>query len=502
MVINGDVLKKYYKIKLLPVAFIASIILVCIMFFKFYLNENAKQFGEDFYKQNLHEITIGDSYSLIRRLNNLSNTINWRCISGSKNSQIFYKKVKGPCTDSFFQKKIYIPSNKNSNLIIEMTLRLPKDLEVALVVFILLLIIILLIIYKATQVFVENKMLFENKMNQLIIDNKMEQAQIISDIAGQVAHDIRSPLAALEMALKDENTLSGNKKDIIFNATNRIQQISNDLLKKNRSLTTEKVLVNNLLRSIVSEKKIQYSKNNNLKIEHHLSSDISEIFLMLNPQEFNRVISNLINNSVEAIDSGLGTIEIKTEKTDNSIQIQIIDNGKGISKKHLKLLGAKGISFGKKQSDSSGSGLGLYHAKKTVQLWGGSLIIESIENKQTTITLLLPILSLQAIMEVILIDNDSLICLAWEEKAKKNNIAFKYFETIFEFEKNKINISKQCQIYIDSDLGDEVKGEVYAQKLYDQGYENLYLATGYDAAKFSQFKFLKGIVGKIAPWSL
>jgi hypothetical protein len=45
-----------------------------------------------------------------------------------------------------------------------------------------------------------------------------------------------------------------------------------------------------------------------------------------------------------------------------------------------------------------------------------------------------------------------------------------------------------------------IKGEEIAEKLFDMGFNNIYLATGYDADYFSDIPFIRGIVGKSPPF--
>ena len=66
------------------------------------------------------------------------------------------------------------------------------------------------------------------------------------------------------------------------------------------------------------------------------------------------------------------------------IQIQVSDNGKGIPPEILPKLMQRGSTHGKR----GGSGLGLYHAKTTLQSWDGDLKIES--KSGTTVSLILP----------------------------------------------------------------------------------------------------------------
>ncbi len=67
----------------------------------------------------------------------------------------------------------------------------------------------------------------------------------------------------------------------------------------------------------------------------------------------------------------------------------VSDNGKGIPSHILARLGEHGISYGKKGTES-GSGLGIYHAKKTVEEWGGKFEVRSREGIGTAIEIKLP----------------------------------------------------------------------------------------------------------------
>jgi signal transduction histidine kinase len=54
-------------------------------------------------------------------------------------------------------------------------------------------------------------------------------------LASQVAHDIRSPLAALEMVNEELSALPEDLRLLVRNAVGRIKDISNNLLESNRS---------------------------------------------------------------------------------------------------------------------------------------------------------------------------------------------------------------------------------------------------------------------------
>ena len=279
----------------------------------------------------------------------------------------------------------------------------------------------------------------------------------INILASQVSHDIRSPLAALEMISGSLNELPEDKRLIIRNSINRIRDISNSLLDKNRALKTtdqtspqtditkpthveefSTTLLSPLIDSIITEKRIQYRNHIGIRIEFNQTKESYGLFAKIQPHEFQRVLSNLIDNSVEAFIHQQGIVElILHANQSNGIELLIQDNGKGIPEGTLAKLGTRGETYGKEK----GSGLGLFHAKETMQLFHGSLKIESKENLGTTVTLTLPLenaptwfipkISLKANQTIIVFDDDQSIHQIWkgriESLANNSGITIRNF---------------------------------------------------------------------------
>jgi hypothetical protein len=55
-------------------------------------------------------------------------------------------------------------------------------------------------------------------------------------------------------------------------------------------------------------------------------------------------------------------------------------------------------------------------------------------------------------------------------------------------------------IYIDSELGDTLSGQVFAKEIYDHGFKQIYLATGHPSENFGDFPWIKSVVGKTPPF--
>jgi hypothetical protein len=70
------------------------------------------------------------------------------------------------------------------------------------------------------------------------------------------------------------------------------------------------------------------------------------------------------------------------------------------------------------------------------------------------------------------------------------------FKSVDEFLEGSSTLDRSVPIYIDSNLGNGIRGEVEAKRLFDLGFKNIYLATGYEPDKFPNLPYLSGVVEK------
>lgn len=271
----------------------------------------------------------------------------------------------------------------------------------------------------------------------------------MGEFASQVAHDIRSPLSALNLILGSANELSEDKRLIIRGAVQRINDIANGLLKQStekksellekQSSHSEPVMLVALLDSIISEKRTQFREKIHVEIEENLVKGYG-LFSKINPTELSRVISNLVNNSIEAFERSIGKVNIEIFSTSDLITITVQDNGKGIPSEILTQLGQRGVSHGK-QGTHSGSGLGVYHARETIEAAGGRLMITSTVGKGTRITITLPKcdapawfvdkIKIQQGQVLVSVDDDQSIHQIWSERFASElpkGIKFEHFK--------------------------------------------------------------------------
>src|SRR5579862_4732768 len=103
-----------------------------------------------------------------------------------------------------------------------------------------------------------------------------------------------------------------------------------------------------ILDTLLSEKRIEYA-DRDIQFDLKIDENAHVLFSSVNPIEFKRMISNLINNAVDAINHHHGLIIISLSRTTDFAVINVSDNGCGIKKEILPklfLTHNKDFSFG------------------------------------------------------------------------------------------------------------------------------------------------------------
>ncbi|HPO95766.1 MAG TPA: HAMP domain-containing sensor histidine kinase [Elusimicrobiales bacterium] len=322
---------------------------------------------------------------------------------------------------------------------------------------------------------------------------ELELNKYKSELAEKLAHDIKSPLSVIESVCKDLKE-DKDKAELLRKVSERIISISQDLLEKYRTEDKKDVVrqesidfnkLNEVLSEVVSEKKIL-----NPRINIQLEVSKFDCEFIFNKEELKRIISNLLNNSMEA---KAESIKIKVFDDKDNIVISVEDNGRGMESEIVKKVGEKGFTYGK----TEGNGLGIWSAKKTIEKYGGFLEIKSELRKGSIVSIKIPFKKSKV---YVLIDDDPLVRKNWGITAKNKKIKLDSYSSFDEF-LNKIDFyGKETEIYIDSDLADGVKGEEVSKKIYYLGFKNIYLETGYEKNKFKNLNHIKDIVSKTPPF--
>lgn len=213
-----------------------------------------------------------------------------------------------------------------------------------------------------------------------------QQIETESRLAKQVAHDIRSPLSALNIlkhALKGQ--MSEEVAEVMNGAIERLNAIADDLLNVEtvQPAMTERNLIAEI-RQVIDEKKIVHGQKMKIEFVNH-ADRFSDLNCLINKSDLQRMTSNILNNAIEAFEGKTGAIGVSVNVYPFFFDVEIKDNGKGIPQHIIDKLGTEGFSHEKK-----GTGLGLNHALRVLREAGGKLTIKSRKGVGTTVILRIP----------------------------------------------------------------------------------------------------------------
>ena len=221
---------------------------------------------------------------------------------------------------------------------------------------------------------------FNQMVNNVIKSERLSTMGLLSSTLG---HNIRNDLTAIKATLEilrhkhatklDEDILSKitlMEKSVI-NIQNQIDGTLNFI--RQTPLKLENVSLLKLLENILKTIKVP----ENIKIDVPLN----DISLYCDSSKFTVVLTNLINNSIQAIESeGKITIHASEDK-DHSI-IQIVDSGSGIQSEILVKIFEPLFT-----TKTMGTGLGLASCKYLIEEHNGSI---TVQNNPTTFTIKIP----------------------------------------------------------------------------------------------------------------
>lgn len=206
--------------------------------------------------------------------------------------------------------------------------------------------------------------------------NKKEK---LKELASQAAHDVASPLTLFH-ALMDSDLVEAEAKDFLKQGIERVTGIVGHLREQSKMIEEGEAVAPVQIDLVAAISDIVKEKR---AISHEISwqAPNSPVLAIADLDDFKRVLSNVINNALEASSGAFPLVEITLLNTPTPT-VQVKDWGKGIPSEILPEIGRKGMSFGKE-----GLGLGLHHAKNCMDQWGGSLEIKSRVGKGTVILL-------------------------------------------------------------------------------------------------------------------
>jgi signal transduction histidine kinase len=129
-----------------------------------------------------------------------------------------------------------------------------------------------------------------------------------------------------------------------------------------------------------TKKAYEYLKKRSSKLIHFsFSSNVDELYVLLNPPLYNWSIENLVKNGIDAM-KGKGNIAIQIDKKGQNVNILVSDTGHGIPKSDFQNIFSPGVT-----SKKRGWGLGLSLVKRIVEEYHKGKIKVLSSSKEGTI---------------------------------------------------------------------------------------------------------------------
>jgi PAS domain S-box-containing protein len=232
----------------------------------------------------------------------------------------------------------------------------------------------------------KNKEAEEKLRKYAILESKSKEMEQFAYIA---SHDLREPLLTIKNYMKlfvkdygkDFNEESQQYIDAVIQASNRMDTLIRNLLDYSRLSQLKKLELTNLntLINEVIEDLNAVIRKTDAKITIEPLPTIK-----VYPVEFKLLFQNLITNAIKFRKKDLSPeIHISASKTGPIWQFQVSDNGIGIADedKEKVFLMFKRLHS---RSEYEGTGIGLAHCKKIVELHNGTIGIESQPKKGST----------------------------------------------------------------------------------------------------------------------
>ncbi len=222
-------------------------------------------------------------------------------------------------------------------------------------------------------------------------ENEKKQKELVSNIS----HDLKTPITSIKgyvEGIMDGVANTPEKMDkyikTIYNKANDMDRLINELttysgIDSNKIPYHFHILnVSDYFSDCIEEIGLDLeSKNIHLNYTNLAPSDTC---VVADPEQFKKVINNIVSNSVKYMGHDNGVISITIHDDNESVKIEIEDNGKGIASKDIGNIFERFYrTDASRNSLQGGSGIGLSIVKKIVEDHGGYVWATSKEGEGT-----------------------------------------------------------------------------------------------------------------------
>lgn len=247
----------------------------------------------------------------------------------------------------------------------------------------------------------KNKELEENVNKLSSTKDELEQLQQQKDeLFAVIIHDIKNPAALIKSLvelLRSYDLTATEQQEVIEDiaeTTLKIVALSHEVSRilalegSKLQLNVQQVQVGEIVRDVFNRNMIAAENKN---IEMLIETDDNMPEAECDPQKIDEVIENLLSNAIKFTQKG-GKVRIKAHKEAKNIQIEVSDNGLGLSQEDINHAFKRGSKLSASPTGGeSSTGLGLWIVKKLIESHNGRVWVKSALGKGSTFFVTLPL---------------------------------------------------------------------------------------------------------------
>lgn len=240
------------------------------------------------------------------------------------------------------------------------------------------------------------------KIKLLCMKEELEDAQgreeIKKNFLSNISHDLKIPINVIYSAIQLERILIDKKdigkvksyNDISMENCLILTKLTNNIIDISK-IDTENLEINLGLYNIVEfVEDYLFSLTphiNNSGLDIIFDTNEEEIYIYFDKEMMQRVILNLVSNSIKFTNSG-GNIFVKIEDFDEYVLIELSDNGIGMSKEFIaRAFNKYEMEKRNKNNYSTGFGVGLFVVHNLIKAQNGDIDIKSEVGKGSSFSI-------------------------------------------------------------------------------------------------------------------
>ena len=227
-------------------------------------------------------------------------------------------------------------------------------------------------------------------------EEKVEFDRENKELISNISHDLKTPITAIKgyvEGIMDGVADTPEKMDryikTIYNKANEMDLLINELTLYSK-IDTNRIPYNfatvsarDYFEDCADDLSVELgAKNVEFTYTNFMENDCK---IIVDPEQLRRVINNIVSNSLKYMDKPQGNITMQIKDVGDFIQVELGDNGKGISGRDLPYIFDRFYrTDASRNSSKGGSGIGLSIVKKIVEEHGGNIWATSEEGAGTT----------------------------------------------------------------------------------------------------------------------